>query len=247
MNHLEDGTIQAFLDDEVPAGERAEVAEHLLECARCHAVYERLTQNQALFAQSVSVLDVAPPASRPASGSLRSRARTGTSSFVKAAGLVLAVAAAASAAVPGSPVRAWVATVVTGPDPASDPAPNPTAPDSVAPVATPAGVSINPADGRVLVVLTALEGAAIRLEPAVGVLQASLSVVGAERDPSFRTGAGRVELHDGTGGEVRVRLPVGVDGARLEVDGTLYAESRDGQLVLHVPADTAADGTIVWR
>ncbi|NIP78945.1 MAG: hypothetical protein GWM90_06990, partial [Gemmatimonadetes bacterium] len=62
--------------------------------------------------QSVAVLDVDHPAPGDAHRSIRAGARSGTSSFVKAAGLILAFAAAASAAVPGSPVREWIVQVV---------------------------------------------------------------------------------------------------------------------------------------
>lgn len=248
MTHLDDGTLQAFLDDELPPAERAGVAEHLLACEHCKASGEELTRANALFSQSVSLLDVAPPATRPAGGTLGRRARAGTSSFVKAAGLVLAVAAAASAAVPGSPVREWVAQVVgsdRGPadtPEATGPAPEATAPT---PAPVPAGVSIRPAAGRVLVSLSGLEGTVIRLGPAAGD-QASISIMGAQRDPVFRTGSGRVEVRNGVGGELRVWLPLSVEGARLEVDGTLYAETRGGALQLHVPSDTAG-GEIIWR
>lgn len=247
MTHLEDGTLQAFLDDELPARTRAEVAEHLLACESCHARQEELLQANTLFAQSISVLDVEPPSTGPAAGPLRRHAPAATGSFVKAAGLVLALAAAASAAVPGSPVRAWVAQVLepsqptpeaTGPRPGSNdgrPLPPP----------APAGVSINPASGPVVVAIAGLEDAVIRLEGAPG-SEASVSVLGGERDPVFRTGAGRLEVRDGAGGEVRVRLPLGIEGARLEVDGELYAETVAGTLELHVAADTVG-GAIVWR
>lgn len=242
MMHLEDGSLQAFLDDELPAGVRAEVAEHLLECERCHGSYEELTRANTLFSQSVSVLDMEPPATRPAGGRLGSRAREGTASLVKAAVLVLVVAAVASAAVPGSPVRAWVAKMV-------EPGPAPEQPGTNPPVvevaSAPAGVYINAASGRVVVALSGLEDAVIRVETSAG-SQAGISVVGTDRDPIFRTGAGRVEVKDGTGGEVGVRLPLDVESARLEVNGALYAETREGVLLLHVPADTT-DGGIVWR
>lgn len=246
MTHLEDGTLQAFLDDELPPVERARVAEHLLACERCNGSYEDLTQANALFSQSVSLLDVAPPSMRPAGGTLRRRAPAGTSSLVKAAGLVLALAAGAAAAVPGSPVREWVSQLVASGEPSPAPVEEATAPGSVrAPASAPAGVSISPAAGRVLVSLSNLERTVVRLGAAAGT-QASISVLAAERDPVFRAGAGRVEVRDGVGGEVRVWLPLTVDGARLEVDGKLYADVLDGALRLHVPADTA-DGEIVWR
>ena len=250
MMHLEDGTLQGFLDDELSAGERAETAEHLLSCAECHRSYEELMQANALFAQSVSVLDVEPPATSPAVvRSLRGRARSGTLSFVKAAGLVLGFAAVASAAVPGSPVRDWIARVAqpapldeveSTESPIATPEPGPV------PAPTPAGVSIAPAnDGAVEVTLTGLEDVVIRLETIAGP-RASVSVVGADRDPTFRTGAGTVEVLDAVGGAVYVRLPRDVEGARLFVDGRLYAGVGGGTLRIHVPADTTG-GHIIWR
>ncbi len=243
MTHLEDGTLQAFLDDELPACTRAEVAEHLLGCERCHESYERLAQANAMFTQSVSVLDVEPPARKPASGALGGRTRRSTATFVRAAGLVLALAAAASAAVPGSPVREWIERAV---EPEPPPAP-PAVVDAEEPAATaPTGVAIRPSSsGRLLVALIGLEDMEIRVESTDGEV-ASVSVLGADRDPTFSTGSGRVDVRDGAGGMVRVRLPAGVDGARVEVDGNLYAENRDGTLQLRVEADTV-DGTFIWR
>ncbi len=245
MSHLDDGTLQAFLDDEVPAGDRPSVAEHLLGCEACHARYEELTQANALVTQSISLLDVEPVAARPRAPSPRSRVRTGTTSFVKAAGLVLALAAAASAAVPGSPVRQWVVGIM---EPA--PAPVPPRPVEETPIPAeplppvPAGLSISPAGGSLLLAVREMDGSAIHLSGTTDA-QGSLSIAGAERDPEFRTGAGRLELRNGAGGIVSVRLPLSVDGARLEVDGRLYAESRNGALHLHVPADTVGEA-FVW-
>lgn len=245
MTHLDDGILQAFLDDELPAGDRAEVAEHLLACERCHVSYEALTRANALFAQSVSVLDVEPPATRPAGGTLGSRARQGTASLVKAAVMVLVVAAVASAAVPGSPVRAWIASVVEPQERPQSPSEQPEPPAESAASRAPAGISISAASGPAVVAVRGIEGAVIRLETVPGT-RAGISVLGAERDPAFRTGARRVAVEDGVGGEILVRLPLAGAGARLEVDGVLYAETRGGDLTLHVPADTA-DGEIVWR
>ncbi|NIP78944.1 MAG: hypothetical protein GWM90_06985, partial [Gemmatimonadetes bacterium] len=44
MTHLDEGTLQAFLDDELPSAERAEVAEHLLACETCQKAHEALMQ-----------------------------------------------------------------------------------------------------------------------------------------------------------------------------------------------------------
>lgn len=245
MMHLEDGRLQAFLDDELAPGARAEVAEHLLGCERCHASYEELAKANALFTQSVSVLDVEPPAREHATTHAGS-VGMGTASFVRAAALVLVLAAAASAAVPGSPVRDWVLRTVdrTASQPAGSADAAPDADLERRPSA-PAGVAVHPADGRVLIALNALEAMEVRLEAASGTL-ARVSVLDAEREPGFRTSAGRVEVRDGAGGSIRVRMPAGVSSARLEVDGRLYAEATAGVLRIHVPADTV-DGDIVWQ
>ncbi|NIP77853.1 MAG: hypothetical protein GWM90_01070, partial [Gemmatimonadetes bacterium] len=102
MSHLEDGTVQAFLDDELPTEERAAAAEHLLACGQCRALRDELVRARSLFSEAVASLDVRPPGrARRADRHVR---RVGAGSFVKAAGLVLLLAAAASAAVPGTPV-----------------------------------------------------------------------------------------------------------------------------------------------
>lgn len=137
MTHLDDGTLQAFLDDELAPDDRASVAEHLLACDRCQAAHEAVSRASALFTQSASVLDVAPAThvrararrqGRRSEGHPSGRARARTSAVMKAAVLVIAVAAAASAAVPGSPVHEWVAGLVAAPeadapvDPSAEPA-----------------------------------------------------------------------------------------------------------------------------
>lgn len=243
MTHLDDGTLQSFLDDELPPSARAGVAEHLLGCGRCRGAQEALMRANALFSRSVSVLDVEPPAGqqdRPHRAGRR--ARSGTASFVRAAGLILALAAAASAAVPGSPVRAWIASSLDVSSPPEAVPPAPAAP--TARPAAPAGISLPAGDRTIVVALTGLEETAILLEGSDGAM-ASVSAVGCDRDPLFRTGRDRIEVRDAVGGQLRIGLPVRT-AARLEVDGRLYAEMRGGALRLHVPADTV-DGALLWR
>lgn len=245
MNHIDDGTLQAFLDDELSPEERARVAEHLLGCARCHQAHQELGRANATFSEAVSLLDVEVPGVR--SGSARAgradRARSGTRSFVRAAGLILAVAAAASAAVPGSPVREWIVSAVESTGGAGDTGEE--VPSARAPAAAPSGVSLAPGSGPAVVSLQGLQRMVIRLRSAESGA-VSASVLGADSDPLFRTGAGRIEVMDGVGGEVHVVLPTDARGSRLEVDGELYAEIADGGLRVVAPADTVG-GSIVWR
>lgn len=250
MNHVDDNTLQAFLDDELPTEQRARVAEHLLGCAGCHAAYQELVQAHTLFTRSVALLDVEPPGQGAPRDVERAHgpARAGTASFVKAAGLVLALAAAASAAVPGSPVRAWIQTAVeAGPE-----ADRPTATEAVSPEpepeaaasrpAIPTGVSIASSGTPIVVALHDLEDVSIFLDEAVGEA-ATVSCVDGVEDPVFRTGASRIDVAGGIGGRLLVQLP---DRGRLEADGRLLAERRNGVLEIHVPADTV-NGAILWQ
>ena len=247
MSHLDDGTLQAFLDDELAPSDRADVAEHMLGCEGCRTAHAELSRANALFTEAVSTLDAEPP-TRRASGALGRQARRGVGSFVKAAGLILALAAAASAAVPGSPVRAWIENVVDSEPDVAEVSPPPALPEAPPPVeapAAPAGVSIVLASGPVVVSLDGLDAEVIRLEGAEGAA-ASVAGVGAQSDPVFRTGLNRVDVVDGTGGEIRVLLPVGAPGSRLVVDGQVYAEVAEGAIEARVPA-MADDGALVWR
>ena len=53
-------------------------------------------------------------------------------------------------------------------------------------------------------------------------------------------------MRDAVGGELLVELPRAVHRARLVVDGVVYAEKTDGELVVRVQAETA-DGATIWR
>jgi TonB family protein len=128
MTHRAEGDIQAFLDDQLVGQERAAMAEHLLVCAACRSVHEELRRAKVLFSGSIGALDVEPPrATLPARASRR--LPPGTGSLAKAAVLVLLMAAAATAVVPGSPIREWVGHAL-----APDAPPVPTA-DASAPAA----------------------------------------------------------------------------------------------------------------
>lgn len=243
MKHLDDGTLQAFLDDELQPRERTAAAEHLLECPRCRTAKAELARAHSTFSEAVALLDVDPVGTAP------SRAergfRPGGGAFVKAAGLILFLSAAASAAVPGSPVREWIEKTVR-----SEPTAEATETLDVeavvpAPNAAPAGVSL-PARGPVEVALSGLQGTTIRLVETDG-RNVTVSMLGARTDPTFRTAAGRIEVGSGVGGELTVEMPRSLTSGRLVVDGRLYAEYAAGEVRVHVPADVVEEGVHVWR
>lgn len=246
MTHLDEGTLQAFLDDELPVRDRAGAAEHLLACAWCRAAVDALKAANARLAEALAELDVPAPAAAPPSV-VRRRFGFGGVSLLRAAVLVLLVAAAASATVPGSPVREWIAEAVRA-APAAVDAPSPVpevvrAPAAEAPSA-PVGVALSEAR-EVEVLVSGLEDAAIRLlrSDAAGV---SVSAAGAVRDPVFRIGTDRIEVIGGAGGELVVEVPRGARLVRLVVDGRRYAEVVRGTLHVLEPGEEDGEG-VVWR
>ncbi|MBW3552599.1 MAG: hypothetical protein KY466_03765 [Gemmatimonadetes bacterium] len=245
MTHLDEGTLQAFLDDGLPVRERAGDAEHLLVCGECRAELDALTRTNARLAAALTRLDVPAPAAAPPVA--RRRWGFGGLSLVRAAVLVLVIAAAASATVPGSPVREWLVEAVRpAPTPVEAPGPVPRVvrPPAADVPAAPVGVGLSEAR-EVEVLVTGLEDARIRLlrSDATGV---SVSAVGTLRDPVFRIGSDRIEVVGGAGGELVVEVPRGARLVRLVVDGRRYAEIVDGALSLLEPGEEDGAG-VVWR
>lgn len=110
MSHLDEGQLQAFLDDQLSGRDRAAAAEHLMACAACRAIHEELRRSQAVFSSTIPLLDGVEPVAVPRVS--RRRAFRLPVAFARAAALVLFLAATAAAAVPGSPVREWVAQML---------------------------------------------------------------------------------------------------------------------------------------
>ncbi len=124
MTHLDEGVVQAFLDDELPSAERSTVAEHLLACAECRAVRDDLGRAQALVSDTMALLDSGAPHGRREPARAPSRFPLGLS-LARAAALVAVLAAAATAAVPGSPVRDWLFPVAEFEEPVHEQPPVP--------------------------------------------------------------------------------------------------------------------------
>lgn len=63
MSHVDEGTLHAYLDGELPSAERAALEAHFAGCATCRA---NLTEERALRERASAVLGSARPAERPA-------------------------------------------------------------------------------------------------------------------------------------------------------------------------------------
>lgn len=245
MTHLDEGTLQAFLDSEIPHTGRAAAAEHLLVCGECRRELDALKEANRLLADALADLDVATPTPAPPRARSRRRAAFGGASMTRAAVLVLFLAAAASATVPGSPVREWIVDVTRSapadppaadPEPVDAPAPEPAPPE-------PAGVGISGVSS-LEVIVTGLADASIRLVRTDGP-GIAVSARGGQ-DPLFRMGSGRIEVVGGSGGELVLEVPRVVGTVRLVVDGRPYAEVVGRDLTVIEPGERDGD-TVVWR
>src|SRR5712691_428379 len=73
MSHVDEGTLHAYLDGELPAPERERVAVHIAACAECRT---RLEEERALAVRARELLaHVAPPARAPVAPRARRPAR----------------------------------------------------------------------------------------------------------------------------------------------------------------------------
>src|SRR2546426_5840347 len=63
MSHVDEGTLHAYLDGELPSAERTALEAHLSDCATCRA---NLTEERALRERATALLGSARPAERPA-------------------------------------------------------------------------------------------------------------------------------------------------------------------------------------
>lgn len=244
MTHRTDGELQAWLDAELPATEAAEVAGHLMVCTECRArlgdlrlAGERLRAALAeLDAGSVSGSTSLPAASRVSTtrgvekntGSRPMMRRTA----LRAAAMILAVAGAAAAVVPGSPLRQLLERLASNPA-ATVPVETPAigaGPDSDSPGI--ASVTVSPVDGRVNVVVNRFaDGSTITVRFGAESEVRALLLSG-EAGVRFSVGPGRlyVVASDGRApADVLIELPRGLNSATVMVDGRReVVASRDG-------------------
>lgn len=274
MTHVSEGTLQAFLDGELPDRERAEVMRHLAGCADCAAELEVLRAAACDLSAALGWLDTPAPTAtalasvRQVSSIPRIGPRFGFSdraagvaastrrALVRAAMLVLGLAAAASAAIPGSPIRDWLMdtwqrvagddTVAVPTAPAMDPAVAPAAP-ATASAERMAGISILPRDGEIRIVL---ESPAHSSPIYVRLIDGSTASVFTNGDPgaaSFRTAPGRITVANAGPEGVRVDLPRGAAAALLTVDGHAFAVKDADSLRAIAPAERASAEELVFR
>lgn len=261
MVHHEEGELQAYLDEELPAERTREIREHLRECAPCRGLLEDVRAREALVGTALAAEGREAPDVEAARWEVRRRwasrrARTRRQWSLRAAAVIVLISGALGVALPDSPLRAlvsegWdrvVALVVEG----DAGEPGQAAEEREAGAAGPEGGEAGPAR---VATEAGPEGLEVRLE---GVRDGTvIRVVRVEG----RTGAVEVEGESGGFGSAegslraevgegpaRVELPDDAVAARLLVDGEVLAVLRDGRL--ETPGrrpDESGEGTATFR
>jgi hypothetical protein len=241
MTHVEEGVLQAYLDAEVTAGARAEIDRHLQSCSTCAAELERMRGASQLFHSLMGDSDVAVPV-------LAGQARFATArrlehklptpqprrAWARAAMFVVGLGAVASAAVPGSPVRAWISDALTRAGLLNE---SPSAAAPVIPEEAPAvqrdvtaestALAIDVVDGRVRIILRNVSEDATVTVRVVDSDRATVEASGIAAKARFRTGAGLLEVDGVAGGSLVVEVPRSATDAVVQQDGkTIYKTGR---------------------
>lgn len=241
--HVEEGVLQALADGELDAAAAERVERHLIDCAACRDELDSLHQASLALSGALRELDRPATATTPFRPAVarRSAAWSGWDALPRAAVLVLGLAAAASATIPGSPVRDWMESLI------------PREPDAVAsragdaPIES-AGAAPQPAELSEAGVSVAAENGAIRVavtEAGAGLLvtavltdgeRGGVYATGPAAGARFTTGPGRIGVAGAESGGLRVEIPRGAATASLSVNGRVYVTKDGDSLRLADPA-----------
>lgn len=259
MTHLDEGRLLE-LRDETRGGD-VDAWRHLDACSDCQEALEDVRGRAMAIGSALESLDEAVDL-EAARAAVRNRVarysaavagarslgtapgRRGLRGLSRAAGILLVAAGGVAAAIPGSPVRRWVSTIL-GPENAAETR----VPESAASVAPEspspemAGIRVEAATGPLRITLRGLTpGADLRVRWVPGSEAAVFAPVGTR----FTRGQGRVEA-DLSEGAVRVELPTGSSRLTLEVDGVVYLRRGDSGIELLGPVASRAAEEVVFR
>lgn len=247
MTHIDEGRLQALIDGELRLDERHRVERHLASCDGCRAELELLRALSGRFSEAIAELPrLARSREHGVGWPARSPSAVVRAMLPRAAAILLFAGAAASATIPGSPVRRWLGMEGA---PATVAEAGPAGSDQEAPAAAieaeafESGVSVEAADGAVEIVLRDAGGDLRVRAMLVDGTRAGVYAAGEAASSRFLTGAGRIEVLSARAGELRIELPRDVAVATVVVNGREYLRKQDGRLDLRVgEPDGPADG-----
>jgi hypothetical protein len=259
MNHLDEGQILALRD--APGEAPDEAHAHLTTCGTCRGSLDEARRRAAAVSGALASLDAGPrdladardrvrrrvaehSAAGAAAAPLLARPRRALWGLSRAAGLIL-LAATGLSALPGSPVRGWLARALvpatTAPAPSGEvPA---AASEATAAPAEEAGIRIPLAAGPLTVLLRGAEpGTVVRVLWIPGNEAAVFAPAGSR----FTSGTGRVEATLEPGA-VRVELPRSVLPVTLEVNGRMILRNSARGLDVSEEAVERSEAGVTFR
>lgn len=255
MSHVDEGTLQAWIDGELAEAGVATVREHAAHCATCTAEVRALREADARVHEALSALPGETLADFGTLAEIRRRAsgrsirRFVPAGLARAAMLLLALAGVVAAAMPESPLRRWLEDVLAD-EPETAAAPAVEAPVVAEPPAAPiqeTGRAIALEAGRVVIHLVAPSPALeIRLRIVDGD-EASVTWNAADADARTRQTAGRLEVFGLDSGPVTISIPRSAIDALVEVDGQVWWHKQGGEIRTPGPAHEDTRDGIIFR
>jgi len=227
------------------------VKEHVEDCPACGAELAGLRAVSQGFATALQMFDVTPDygfeavlARRRGRGQRHMALRA----LAKAAVLVFAVGGVGAAAIPGSPVRAWVEEAWSGAKSflsieAESPSPSGVAVEPLERASEAAGIAVAPVEGRIRIdIRNAAPDALVTVVVTAGT-DAAVTAEGA----SYRTGAGWIEVLGAASSVIRIELPRDAASAIVSVDGEPKVVKEGANLRLLAPAEDVAGSELQFR
>ncbi len=258
MSHVDEGTLQAWIDDALSEVELKAVDAHVAACATCAAEARTLRELAQRATECLSGVGEPPVADLATFAALRRRARRPavtrglSAGLARAAMLLLALAGVVAAAVPGSPLRQWLEDAFGGetvPAPAPQEEPASVTPEST-PVAAPAAEQeIGPAvaleAGRITIRLLALHpSVAVRVLVA-DEAEASVLYSSSNRDARSTSASGRIDLANVNQGRVTIVIPRAAVEAMVEVNGSAWWQKVGTEVRILGPGSAVpGEGTV---
>lgn len=219
-NHPDDGRLQTYLDGELSFDGAEAVERHLLSCEPCRERVEVLRGREARAQAALAQLDrtVDPEAAlwRVRQARARQRSATRRRRLATAATVVLLLGAGAAAAMPGSPLRSWIA---------GDDEPVRVETTEVETEGAALTFQLREGEGRVDAV-----GLGDEVQLWVRLAHQTEVHVAAPLGASFETGPGWARITGGDRGVLRVELPMDARRVSLVVDDRRRVELREGVL-----------------
>jgi anti-sigma factor RsiW len=214
--HLEDGTIQALLHDELPAAVRGEVERHVAQCADCRARVEHGRDEDAWVRRRLSALDAVAPAADV--GRLtRTARRQAAAAWWRRAAVIVLVAGGAGVAWAVPAVRQMIARAVGGTERSLPRAGPPALPDRSPPEAPGSGIAAAPGARFVVSFEAFQERGDVRVRLAEA---AEVSIIARGARVSFESREGEIVVRNrGAAADYDVEIPAAAPLVQLRAAG----------------------------